>query len=135
VPLSLLERLKSNLLKKGDCWIWQGAVTNGGYGSVSVIGQKGKPAHRAMYEVLVGVIPSGKELDHLCRVKLCVNPQHLEVVTKTENMRRRPATKLTVDAVKFIRQSKLKQKELAEMFGVNSSQISRVIGQKRWKVL
>ena len=70
----------------GFCWLWRGSVNNCGYGQVNLKGVK--PAHRAVYELLVGPIPKGLQLDHLCHVRLCVNPDHLEPVTKSENMRR-----------------------------------------------
>ncbi|UOF78662.1 homing endonuclease [Caudoviricetes sp.] len=70
-----------------DCWYWAGIHGASGYGSVWN-GQKLLRAHRAVYEALVGEIPEGLVLDHLCKNKICVNPGHLEPVTQTENMRR-----------------------------------------------
>jgi hypothetical protein len=69
-----------------DCWRWT-ACTSNGYGRFSV---KRQPvlAHRFAYELLVGPIPEGLELDHLCRNRWCVNPDHLEPVTHDENVRR-----------------------------------------------
>lgn len=72
-------------LGDGGCWLWTGTVKKG-YGS-----QRGQIAHRIVYKDLVGGIPDGLELDHLCRNTLCVNPKHLEPVTRAENMRRRTA--------------------------------------------
>lgn len=69
-----------------DCWLWRVPGT-AGYGYVSVRG-KSHRAHRWVYEQLVGPIEVGLELDHLCRVRHCVNPDHLEPVTKQENLRR-----------------------------------------------
>lgn len=71
------------------CWEWQGACLHGGT-SYGVFGYQGKNvlAHRFAYEELKGAIPSGYELDHLCRNKRCVNPDHLEVVTRSENTKR-----------------------------------------------
>lgn len=71
----------------GPCWLWTASIDTGGYGSVQH-GGRVVPAHRAVYEVLVGAIPEGKHLDHLCRVTACVNPAHLEPVTRSQNMRR-----------------------------------------------
>ena len=74
------------------CWIWCGD-TNGNYGSHSMYVDK-KPfrvlAHRFSYELLVGKIPEGKQIDHLCKNKFCVNPDHLELVTPYENTMRTP---------------------------------------------
>ena len=68
------------------CWIWLGPVS-GGYGRVSLQGARFS-AHRVSFEALCGPIPDGKEIDHLCRVRCCVNPGHLEAVTHRENLRR-----------------------------------------------
>lgn len=70
------------------CWIWQGDTDRGGYGSTRTVidGRRiHTPAHRAVFVELGGTIPDGLQLDHLCRVRLCVNPSHLEVVTAREN--------------------------------------------------
>jgi hypothetical protein len=71
----------------GDCWLWTGTLAGGGYGWFLADG-KSTPAHRWAYEYLVGPIPDGLDIDHLCRVRRCVNPDHLEPVTRIENVRR-----------------------------------------------
>lgn len=68
------------------CWNFTGALTDG-YGRAYVDGRL-VITHRAAYEVLVGPIPAGLTLDHLCRNKACYNPAHLEPVTRAENLRR-----------------------------------------------
>ena len=70
--------------KTNDCWLWNGSVDNGGYGRLG-INNTVKMAHRAVYELLVGEIPEGLEIDHLCKVRNCVNPAHLEPVSRKEN--------------------------------------------------
>ena len=79
-------RFWSKVDATGDCWIWTGALASG-YGRFYLNGQL-RPAHRVAYETLVGSIPRGLDLDHLCRVRSCVNPDHLEPVTRAENLRR-----------------------------------------------
>jgi hypothetical protein len=69
------------------CWAWKGAKSSSGYGKFWS-GTREMVAHRFGYELLVGEIPPGLDLDHLCRVRDCVNPDHLEPVTRQENLRR-----------------------------------------------
>ena len=75
------------------CIEWMGAVQSSGYGSVTN-GRGGTMlAHRRAWEAARGPIPPGLTIDHLCRHKLCVNPDHMEVVTNAENVKRMLATK------------------------------------------
>src|ERR1035437_6508103 len=70
----------------GGCWLWT-ASTACGYGQIKV-GKKVVRVHRFAYQLLVGDIPDGLQLDHLCRVLICCNPAHLEPVTNRENVLR-----------------------------------------------
>ena len=70
--------------KTEGCWLWSGADNGNGYGTVYVNGRK-TYAHRVSYEMAHGPIPVGLQIDHLCRVRNCVRPEHLEVVTPREN--------------------------------------------------
>ena len=81
-------RFWSKVNRTETCWLWAGASNPQGYGHLRV-GKKHVRAHRYAYELLVGPIPEGLQLDHLCCVTSCVNPAHLEPVTAQENMRRR----------------------------------------------
>lgn len=74
------------------CWVWLGRTTKRGYGVFRVDGREIR-AHRWSWEALVGDIPEGIVLDHLCRNHPCVNPDHLEPVTRAENTRRGPIPK------------------------------------------
>jgi hypothetical protein len=85
----ILERFLEKVRKEDDgCWIWTGSKTHLGYGQIH--GRQGRTrlAYRTAYELFVGPIPKGLELDHLCRRPSCVNPKHLEPVTHRENIRR-----------------------------------------------
>jgi len=81
-------RLADKVDNTGTCWIWTGAKNAKGYGSVGIGGRKTALAHRTVYELLAAPIPEGMTLDHLCMVKACVNPEHLEPVTREENASR-----------------------------------------------
>lgn len=70
-----------------DCWLWTARRDRHGYAKVNHNGRM-QLAHRVAFELLVGPIPDGMDLDHLCRVRHCVNPGHLEPVTRRENMLR-----------------------------------------------
>jgi hypothetical protein len=76
-----------------SCWVYTHGRNQGGYGLVSIRKPDGRPttiaAHKYAYLALIGPVPEGIELDHLCRNPPCVNPDHLEPVTLQENMRRR----------------------------------------------
>jgi HNH endonuclease len=84
------------VLVTGDCWTWTGSRESQGYGRLTrtVRGrQRILKAHRLAHVLFNGTIPSGRELDHTCRNRACVNPAHLEVVSHQENMRRSPIGK------------------------------------------
>lgn len=126
------EMLTDDLWREDDrgfttpCWIWKGPPQNkAGYCRVWLRGRQAL-AHRAMYEQEVGPIPPGMEIDHLCRQTSCVNPSHLESVTRTVNARRGSNTRLTDDDVAEIRASSDKQRVLALRFGVTRSYIAMI---------
>lgn len=81
-----VERFWSWVEKTETCWLWKGAL-NHGYGSFS-IGARQRKAHRFSYELAHGAVPEGLTLDHLCRNRPCVRPDHLEAVTDRENILR-----------------------------------------------
>lgn len=88
--LARVEKLILRIPESG-CWLWVGAKNRKGYGVLGR-GPRGKAkhfyAHRYVYELLSARIPSGMQLDHLCKVECCVNPKHLEPVTLRENVAR-----------------------------------------------
>ena len=85
---SLEDRFWSRVDKTDGCWLWTGALVTGGYGSIGLGQRRNGLAHRVSYELHVGPIPNGLQIDHLCRVRRCVNPAHLDVVTIRENVLR-----------------------------------------------
>lgn len=89
---SLAERFWSKVEVTPTCWLWTASRNPSGYGILGVMSEPGHHttvgAHRVAYELLVGPIPEDCEIDHLCRLRHCVNPAHLEAVSRQENMRR-----------------------------------------------
>ena len=87
-----MDRIWSRVTKTDTCWLWTGYIPADGYGRIRGVAKSGKQTklvvHRVVYEALVGPIPTGLTLDHLCRVRHCVRPDHLEPVTIGTNVLR-----------------------------------------------
>ena len=100
-PLTPVERFWTHVQKTDSCWLWTRTKDTGGYGVFCLSKPYRKvPAHRFAYGLLVGPIPAGLDLDHLCRVRNCVNPAHLEPVTRHENLRRGVGVRTMVNAAR-----------------------------------
>lgn len=93
------ERFWAKIDMTDSCWLWTGAL-NDGYGRFHIDSSTRVFAHRYAYELKVGPIPEGLTLDHLCRVRHCVNPDHLDPVTHAENVRRSPIQVTAINARK-----------------------------------
>lgn len=94
---SAVERFWVNVDKTGDCWLWTGYIKPNGYATFYPGGGRHVDkiyVHRFAYELTRGHIPDGLEIDHLCNVRHCVNPAHLDVVTRRVNLERRDAALL-----------------------------------------
>ena len=137
--LSAVDYIAEDRGYKTPCWIWQRAIGKDGYG----IGWNGTVtcgAHRVYYERAYGPIPACEpplylQLDHLCRVHPCVNPEHLELVTGATNQHRGRTAKLTPALVREIRAlaGAGTQRDLARQFGVGEMCISCVVRRVTWK--
>ena len=91
-PTNLPANMRKKIAIRHDgCWEWVGALNGNGYG-VTKLTDGFCLTHRAAYESLVGSIPEGLQVDHLCRFKSCCNPAHLEAVTPKVNNERKPTT-------------------------------------------
>src|SRR5216683_4332976 len=86
--IPIVQRFWKHVVITPSCWLWTASVISTGYGQIFTEAGKMMLAHRLSYELHVGPIPEGLELDHLCRIPRCVNPAHLEPVTHCENVRR-----------------------------------------------
>lgn len=118
------------------CWVWQLSKTSEGYAHWSRKGHTLTAAHRIYWEQANGrPVPAGLQLDHLCRQRDCVNPDHLEPVTNAENVRRTPATKLDWPKVRAIRAALADgcdRSELAQVYGVSRSTINAIACGQNW---
>jgi hypothetical protein len=85
IPKSTLDNFVARVTVSGDCWLWSGALTEKGYGVLTISGKHRVRAHRWAYEQAFGSIPDGMVIDHLCRRRSCVFPGHLNAVTPLQN--------------------------------------------------
>ena len=133
------ERFWSKVVKRDDgCWEWIAARKASGYGVFNTDGRFGpvRRAHVLAYEDRRGPVPDGLEIDHLCRNRWCVNPDHMEPVTHRENLRRglgKPR-KLTDQDVADIRRryshGSTTQTALAKRYGVSQTHVSDIVRRK-----
>ncbi len=141
---SIINRFEKYIDKSGECWLWTGTFSKNGYGQFWYEG-KHIDSHRFSYLLANGELPTHPlVVRHKCKPKNCVNPDHLEPGTQSENQldRARDGTdmrgikhhnaKLTEIQVREIRQSDKSQADLAKEFGVTYHSISKIINKKNW---
>lgn len=123
------------IVSADGCWLWRRGLSGSGYGQFTR-GNTTYQAHRAYYEYTYGPLPEGVVLDHLCCVRSCVNPDHVEPVTVSVNTRRGKTTKLTAEQVIAIRAlgdaGAADPNSLAKHFGVSATNIRRILARKTW---
>ena len=78
---------RCTIIDENGCWIWTNSIHRNGYGRIWMHGKEYLP-HRVAYEEFIGPIPEGLDIDHLCRVRICCNPKHLEPATRQVNIQR-----------------------------------------------
>ena len=130
-----VEKFWSQVYKTDDHWYWNGPVGHNGYGQFSNDQFGTVRPHRISWILKNGLIQKDLEIDHICRVRLCVRPDHLEPVSSAENVRRSSVAKLTSFDVLRIRQlcqNGISQRDIAIEYEVHPSQISRINSGKRW---
>jgi len=113
-----------------DCHIFNRDARDGKNGVYGVIGGKSRLAHIVAWEALNGALPRGLTLDHLCEIKLCVNPDHLRLSTRAVHAKRHADLRIDKNVISAIRDalrtSDLTQKQIAAKFGVSLSYVGRV---------
>jgi DNA-binding XRE family transcriptional regulator len=119
---------------KTPCWVWQLGTRDIGYGRIKTDGIN-VGAHVYYYRYYIGPVPEGLELDHLCRVPGCVNPEHLEPVTQVENVRRSSLAKLSKEVVQEIGiryQRGESQRQIAKSLDVSQTHIGSILRGEHW---
>jgi len=142
---SFLKRVEQ--IPFSTCWYWIGGLYKDGYGKIWHTGKEYK-AHRYSYELHNGPIPFGMHVCHKCDVPSCVNPDHLFVGTRNDNMHdmamkgrsthseRHHRAKLSIEQVREIRAKRYSGqsvKNLAAEYGVSKGRISEIVHQKTWR--
>lgn len=148
----LEDRIKNYVTKTSSCWNWNGDRYDSGYGRLRDRNKRQVRAHRFFYEQVYGVIPEGLCALHKCDNRACVNPDHIFVGTKKDNMQDclkkkrhkyiahhgedNGMSKLSKEKVTKIRELWAKggiyQSDIAKKFGVTQQVISKVVNYKTW---
>lgn len=123
---AVLERLsRAYVVDDSGCWLWTRSVQTAGYGQILVEGRRWL-AHRLIYTLLVGEIPEGMVVDHVCRTRRCVNPAHLQVVTVKQNCEHRAGSTSSESGVRGVTRDKRTGRWLAQ---VKHNRVSHFVGR------
>lgn len=120
---------------KDYCIEWPHCVTRNGYGQIRRNGQA-QYVHRVLYEQYHGPIAKGLVIDHLCGVKACINPLHLEAVTQRENCIRGRRTRMTWEKVRELRQLNIEGvpiNTLSNKFSMSERQVRTIVKGEQWR--
>lgn len=153
---TLAQRFWANVNRRSadECWEWRGSISDTGYGQIAVRTSVPRSTHRVSWELHFGPIPDGMCVLHRCDNRPCVNPDHLFLGTRADNVADRIAkgrphgkengrgvtrgsahhkAKLTEADVARIRQSNASVQHLASFYGVSTAAIRHVLTRKSWR--
>jgi len=143
IPVALRFGKYFSIDPASGCYVWTGAIYPNGYGQISV-NRRMQLAHRVSWEMANGPIPEGQFVCHRCDTRACVNPDHLFIGTRRENVDDMLAkgrqghgeshgnAVLTDDIVRRVRAAKGPQVDIAKQFNISKQQVSRIIRGDRW---
>lgn len=118
------------------CWIWKRALNGHGYAIRGHNGFRTQLVYLQFWQMINGSVAEGLELDHICRQRDCVRPDHLEPVTSQENTRRGFSTKLTISQVEEIRRLRntgIFARTIGEQFGISKTHVLRICKDRAWR--
>jgi hypothetical protein len=120
---------------KTPCWIWQGTINTEGYGVLRVDYKQWK-AHRWVWRQQGGTFPKGLLPDHLCRMRACVNPDHLDWVSSATNTRRGNGISISgyqaMTARLMVLTTTIQQKDIAETLGITKGNMFNILHRGTW---